>query len=215
MKAAPADVDLAHVEQTLVEHWGIRPSRLEYLPVGFGDHHWAAVAGELRFFITLRDLRLDGKADDQRHVIQALDRTFQAVRRLKEMAGLPFIVPAIPSNSDATIVATASRFALSVYGWIDVQPFRDPDGIRAVNLIAQLHRASRKHPVDCVPEDFNIPHRHHLETALDELPESWVEEPFGERGGRCWRPIGQRSDRRSGCMTTSSLSHKGSTSNGA
>jgi hypothetical protein len=97
------------------------------------------------------------------------------------MAGLPFIVPAIPSNSDATIVATASKFALSVYEWIDVQPFRDPDDIRAVNLIAELHRASRKHPVDWVPEDFNIPHRHHLETGLDELPESWVEGPFGER----------------------------------
>ncbi|MDQ6669465.1 MAG: hypothetical protein M3069_01670 [Chloroflexota bacterium] len=180
MKAAPADLDPALLEQSLLEHWGLRPSRLEYLPVGFGDHHWDATAGGIRFFVTVRDLRLDARADDPHQAIQALERTFQSVRRLKEIAGLQFIVPAVPGNSCATVAAIESRFALSVYDWIDVRPFRDAEGVLAANLVAQLHRASREHPVHGVREDFRIPHRYHLEAALRLLQVPWLDGPFGE-----------------------------------
>jgi hypothetical protein len=96
------------------------------------------------------------------------------------MAGLRFIVPAIPSNSSAMVVAIESRFALSVYDWIDVQPFLDADGALAANLVAQIHRASREHPVNGLREDFRIPHRDHLEAALGLLHVPWLTGPFGE-----------------------------------
>ncbi len=180
MKAPPADLDPALLEHCLFEHWGIRSSRLDYLAVGFGDHHWEATAGRVRFFVTVRDLRLDARADDPRQAILALERTFQSVRRLKEIADLRFIVPAVPGNSGATVVAIERRFALTVYDWMDVQPVQDADCTVAANLVAKLHRASREHPVDGVREDFSIPHRYHLEAALGQLQVPWLDGPFGE-----------------------------------
>jgi spectinomycin phosphotransferase len=180
MKAAPADLDFALLEQSLLEHWGIRPSRLEYLPVGFGDHHWDATAGGIRYFVTVRDLRLDARAADPHQAVLALERTFQAVRRLKEIAGLQFIVPAVLSSSGATVVPIGSRFVLSVYDWMNVWPVQDAMGAASASLVAQLHRASREHAVDGVSEDFKIPHRYHLEAALGQLQVPWLDGPFGE-----------------------------------
>ena len=82
----------------LDHEWRIQGAELIYVPLGFGDHHWRATSRRQRFFVTVRDLRLDGQATDRREGVQRLETTFQAVRQLKARAGLEFVVPAIPSG---------------------------------------------------------------------------------------------------------------------
>ncbi|MBV8720270.1 MAG: phosphotransferase [Chloroflexi bacterium] len=180
MKSPPADLDLALAHQALADQWGICADDLVYLPVGFGDHHWQASTSGERYFVTVRDLRLDGRSRDRRQALQQLDRTFQAVRRLNEVAQLVFIVPPIPTARGQLIVAVGDAFALSIYEWLDVEPAADADGTLAAELVARLHRTSRERPVEAVLEKFEIPHRSALADALANLHLPWREGPYGE-----------------------------------
>ncbi len=150
---------------------------LTYLPVGFGDHHWRADTATQPYFITVRDLRLDGRSDA---AIAMLEHTFAAVRRLNHAAELDFIIAALPGASGAAVAPLGRDYALTVYDWLDVRTVPDPDGDVAASLVARLHEASRRHPVDAVHDDFSIRHRWACEAALRELDQPWLEGPFGE-----------------------------------
>jgi hypothetical protein len=97
VKAPPRDLDTSLLRLVLDREWRIEGADLLYVALGFGDHHWRATSRRQRFFVTVRDLRLDGQATDRRVGVQRLETTFQAVRRLKARAGLEFIVPAVPN----------------------------------------------------------------------------------------------------------------------
>src|SRR5438128_7678357 len=112
MKAPPVDLDTDRIARALDHHWRIRSTELCYLPVGFGDHHWQANAAGGRYFVTVRDLRLDGRADDRRQVVPLLEQTFQAVRHLRDLADLKFIVAAVPTTSGSVVVPLGASFAL-------------------------------------------------------------------------------------------------------
>jgi len=180
VKAPPIDLDADLIKQVLAHHWRIAGTDLCYLPVGFGDHHWQANAAEGRYFVTVRDLRLDGRADAREQVLLLLEQTFQAVRKLRYLADLKFIVATAPTTSGSVVVPLGDNFALSVFNWLDVQPAQDADGVIAAGLIARLHMASRKHSVPAVVDDFRIPHRSALEAALADLQRPWRVGPFGE-----------------------------------
>jgi aminoglycoside phosphotransferase (APT) family kinase protein len=181
VKAPPLDLDADLIERVLDRHWGIRTAELRYLPVGFGDHHWHVNAAWDNYFVTVRDLRLDGRADDRKQVLLLLEQTFKAVRQLSQLADLNFIVPAVPTTSGSLVVPLGDHFALSVYNWLDVQPAQDADGVIAAGLVARLHVASRERPAAAVVEDFRIPHRSALEASLADLERPWHTGPFGEQ----------------------------------
>jgi len=181
VKAPPLDLHPDLIERALDHHWRIRGTELRYFPVGFGDHHWQAKAARNRYFVTVRDLRLDGRADNRKQVLLLLEQTFQAVRQLRDLADLSFIVAAVPTTSGSVVVPLGDNFALSVYNWLDVQPARDAEGVIAAGLVARLHRASTEHPTPAVVEDFRIPHRSALEAALADLERPWRAGPFGEQ----------------------------------
>ena len=145
VKAPPVDLETDLIAHALDHHWRIRSTELCYLPVGFGDHHWQANAAGERYFLTVRDLRLDGRADDRRQVLLLLEQTYQAVRKLRDLTDLSFIVAAVPAITGAVVIPLGDNFALSVYNWLDVQPAQDADGVIAAGLVAGLHMASRDH----------------------------------------------------------------------
>jgi hypothetical protein len=74
VKAPPPDLDTA-VLRVLDHQWGIRATALLYVPLGFGDHHWQAVSDEQRYFVTVRDLRLEGRARDHSQAVRQLEAT--------------------------------------------------------------------------------------------------------------------------------------------
>jgi hypothetical protein len=97
VKVPPRDLDMSLLQQVLDREWRTQGAELVYVPLGFGDHHWRATSRRQRFFVTVRDLRLDGQPADLHDGVQRLETTFQAVRQLKARASLEFVVPAVPS----------------------------------------------------------------------------------------------------------------------
>ena len=58
MYSAPPDLDRTALVGALRRHWGIDALSLDYLPVGFGSHHWEAVGADgSRWFVSADDLR--------------------------------------------------------------------------------------------------------------------------------------------------------------
>ena len=181
MKAPPVDLATDLVRQTLASEWDIEVDELVYLPLGFGDHHWRASQAGRHRFVTVCDARLDGRSAGRQQTVDRLERTFRAVRQVRERAGLPFIVPAVPTiRSGRLVVPLGETFALSLYDWLDAEPAHDASGGIAADVVARLHRASRERPVEALAEDFVIPHRPALETALADLARPWQSGPYAE-----------------------------------
>jgi spectinomycin phosphotransferase len=180
VKTPPSDLDEALVQQVLEQRWGIRAAELRYLPVGFGDHHWQAISAEQRYFVTVRDLRLDGLGTDRRDAVRRLEATFRAIRQLKDLAQLPFIVAPMSNSLGTLVVPLGDRFAITVYDWLELDDAADAESTVAAELVARLHRASREHRVPAPTEDFSIPHRSSLEKALADLERPWHDGPFSE-----------------------------------
>ena len=56
MRTRPGEVSDDDVSGVLAEGWRLDATSIDYLPVGFGSHHWGIVAGGRRWFLTLDDL---------------------------------------------------------------------------------------------------------------------------------------------------------------
>ncbi|HEU0166908.1 MAG TPA: hypothetical protein VFS62_03965 [Chloroflexota bacterium] len=173
MLAPPADLEPADIRRALRREWGIEAAELTYLPLGFGAHHWRAGA----YFLTLHDLRLTGRFPTD--PLAGLDRTLTAVRRL----GLPFAVAAKPTREGSSVTALGDQYGVSVYEWLQLGPFEDPDGSRRARVLADLHAADVS-KLGALHEDFALWHRVTLDAALADLDAGWDTGVYGEPARR-------------------------------
>jgi spectinomycin phosphotransferase len=90
----PEDLDRAEFEALLKRHWGVRGATLEYLPVGFGSHHWRSEdARGARRFVSVDDLEAGfQRGPDTDAAFAALDRAFRTAAALRDEAKLDFVV---------------------------------------------------------------------------------------------------------------------------
>ena len=58
VRTQPGDLPADELARVLFEHWAIGTATLDYLPIGFGSHHWDVVAADERWFLTVDDLDL-------------------------------------------------------------------------------------------------------------------------------------------------------------
>jgi spectinomycin phosphotransferase len=101
----PTDLDRAELKTLLERHWGLIDVELEYLPVGFGSHHWLArdLQGE-RKFVTADDLEATfQRGPDADSSFAALDRAFRTASALRDEAKLEFVVAPLPDDEAAVI----------------------------------------------------------------------------------------------------------------
>ena len=188
MYSEPPDLDRAALADALSRDWGIA-ARLEYLPVGFGSHHWEAVqAGGTRWFVSADDLEARqhaGRAPDE--VYASLERAFRSAAVLREDAGLEFVVAPIPSGGGAVVRRLGERYAVHVEPFVggrttDDGEFERPEERRRMGtLLGRLHAASGSIPPGSPDrDDLTLPGRAALETALTELDTPWEDGPFSE-----------------------------------
>jgi spectinomycin phosphotransferase len=174
----PRDLDRAALADALERHWSIAAARLDYLPVGFGSHHWeAADAGGARWFVSADDLRAGRHAgwgpDD---VFTALDRAYRTAAALRDEAGLEFVLAPLASAGGAVLRRLDERYAIRVEPFAagiateDGEFERPEDRRRMGALLARLHAASERVPAG-IPsrEDFALAGRAALEAALAHL----------------------------------------------
>jgi Phosphotransferase enzyme family len=189
VKSEPRDLDRPALADALEQQWGIAVARLDYVPVGFGTHHWnAAGADGSRWFVSGDDLQAPSHAgrpaDD---VFAALVRAFRTAAALHDDAGLAFVVAPAPSADGAVVRRLGERYA------IRVEPFvagaaspsgdfeRPEDRRRVATLVGRVHAASDRIPAGLpIRDDLTLPGRAALEAALCEFDGPWGEGPFAE-----------------------------------
>lgn len=164
MLIPPTDLDLDDLRAALAAGWGITPTVLAYRPVGFGSHHWEACGADgARWFVTLDDVQ----ADLPFRTLRAALGTAGAL----PSAGLDFVVAPRPMHSGEVLWLLSSRYAVSVYPFIEGTAF-EWDGwagaehrTAVLDMVADLHQATAG-AADVVVEDLSIPGRAGLEAAL-------------------------------------------------
>ena len=185
----PRDLDRAALADALERHWRIAPARLDYLPVGFGSHHWqAAGADGSCWFVSADDLQRGhhaGRPCDQSFSL--LDRAFRTAAALRNHAGLEFVLAPIPSADGALLHRLDRRYAIRVEPFVDGAAgesgdFECRDDRRRMGaLLGRMHAASGSVPPRLPGrEDFALSEREALEEALARLSTSWDQGPFAE-----------------------------------
>jgi spectinomycin phosphotransferase len=188
VQTEPRDLDRAALTDALTRHWGIHGPRLEYLPVGYGSHHWQAVAADgSRWFVTADALGaggLTGRSPEDS--LAALDRAFRTAVTLHG-AGLEFVQAPIPSRDGSILHRVGPGYAIRVEAFVEGTAegsgeFGRPEERRQVaELIGRLHAASATVP-HRLPrrEDFALAGREALGEALADLGTAWEQGPFAE-----------------------------------
>ena len=205
VRSEPRDLERARLADALERHWSIAAARLDYLPVGFGSHHWeAADARGVRWFVSADDLRAGRHAGrDADGVFMALERAYRTAAALRDEAGLEFVLAPLASAGGAVLRRLDERYAIRVEPFsggtaTDDGEFERPEDRRRMGtLLGRLHAASERVPAG-VPgrEDFALDGRAALEAGLAQLDTPWESGPFGEPARELLRArVGELWDR--------------------
>jgi spectinomycin phosphotransferase len=185
----PEDLGRAELRAVLERHWGIRGVQLEYLPVGFGSHHWRAVDDrDVRWFVTADDLQAPFQAGANTDAaFAALDRAFRTAAWLRDEAELEFVVAPLRDEDGIVIRRPSDRYAVTVSPYVVGEssawgPYETADDRRDIGrILGRLHAATEHVPTDLPRrDDFAIPARPSLVEALEDLDRPWAFGPFAE-----------------------------------
>ncbi len=191
MKTRPDGLDDGTLAGALREGWGldVQPGGgLRYLPVGFGDHHWAAEDGAgVRWFVTVTELTGEGAFDELR-------RAMEVAAWLAGADGLDFVVGPVPGRRGESVRPLGDAFAVAVFPQVEggagkFGPWRTAGERAAVGrMLGELHGVTGEARGAGVPlpvkEPGDLPGRAGLEAALGELDRPWTGGPFAEPARR-------------------------------
>ncbi len=180
----PPDLDRAELAAAVERHWALTRLRFDYLPVGFGGHHWRA--GE--WFITVDDLAAGHQAGpDPDASFAALDRAYRTAAILRDGADLDFVLAPVADSEGSVIRRLSDRYAVTVFPFIGGEssewgPYENTDERRTMAaILARLHAATEQLPAGLPRvEDFAVPARAAFEDALSDLERPWTTGPFAE-----------------------------------
>lgn len=183
----PAGIGDGEVGHALAEGWRIDAADLRYAAVGGGSYHWAVRDGAGgRWFVTVDDL--DDKpwlGDGRATVLDGLRAAMDTALALRREAGLHFVAAPDPALGGETARALDSRYAISVFPFLDGTSGRFGEDHPArrrgelAGLLAALHQATptlTRPPVARI----GLPRRAALDAALGGLDQPWLGGPYCE-----------------------------------
>ena len=191
MYTKPDELDDATVVAALAARWSFAAIELVYQPVGFGSHHWLAVArtGDIRF-LSVDDLRSNSVSTPDGTTSAAfarLQRALRAASALREEAGLDFVVAPLPSVDGDVLARLDERYSMAVYPHLtgvsagDHGEYRsEADRAAMLDRVIALHVASPLAVPHAGVEDGFLPGRREFTTALGGVDEPWTTGPYGE-----------------------------------
>lgn len=185
----PTDLDRAELADALSQQWGLHAERLEYMPVGFGSHHWHAIgSGGTERFVTVDDLEAGFQAGaGPDGAFAALERAYKTANVLRDDAGLEFVLAPLRDEDGTVVRRLTARYAVTVSPFVDGESsewgrWESADDRRLMGaVLGQLHAVTEQVP-DGLPrhEDFELPSRRAVTDALQELDRPWNSGPFAE-----------------------------------
>ncbi len=187
MNTPPDEFDAEALPGILTDGWGFDLETADYAPLGAGSYHWLVRdAAGTRGFVTVDDL--DHKTwlgDNRELVFGGLRRAFDTAVALRD-SGLGFVVAPTSTRNGETVLRIAPRYALALFPFVAGQgrafgQFEQADERAAiVTVLAELHRATAAVASVATSVGLDLPGRHHLARALEELHEPWSGGPFSE-----------------------------------
>jgi spectinomycin phosphotransferase len=185
----PDDLDLVELRAVLERYWGLGGAQLEYLPLGFGSHHWRAFDSRgVQWFVTVDDLQAPFQAgEDADGAFAALDRAFRTASWLSDEAELEFVVAPLHDDDGIVIRRLSDRYAVTVSPFIFGEssvwgPYESADERRDMGrILGRLHVAT-EHARAELPrrDDLSVPARAALAEALADLDRPWASGPYAE-----------------------------------
>jgi hypothetical protein len=169
---APTAISRGDVERLIKEAWGVSVVSLEYLPVGFGSHHWLAADEQgVRHFVTVDELSADSSTGNEISKLGfLLRRALEAASDLREF-GCDFVVAPIPTMADSLFVQFNS-YVIALYPFIEGQVFSLEESLGEVQrdqilrLVVVLHTV----PVTAIrapaADDFVVPWLDELDCSV-------------------------------------------------
>jgi spectinomycin phosphotransferase len=168
VREEPADPARPRIAAVLADRWRIEVEEIAYLPVGGGGHHWRVRAADgTRWFVTANSLAGRGHwvETDVEAIYARTEAAYEVARRLDRR----FVLAAVPDRGDRVVHRLSSRWALSVY------PFLDAAGGRAdgweqrlqtcvAGYLGELHAYPA--PAGAPRWSVELPQRDHLIRAL-------------------------------------------------
>ena len=120
MFTRPPELPEATLIGQLADHWNVAVDGIEYLAVGFGSHHWRALAGSRRWFVTVDDLDVKrrDRDDSRQHAFVRLQSALDTARLLHDR-GLSFVIAPIPTIDGCVLRRVDDRFAVAVYPHVE------------------------------------------------------------------------------------------------
>lgn len=188
MLTPPTDLDSAALVEALA-HWGLRDPRLEYLPVGFGSHHWHTESSDgSRAFVTVDDLAAGFQGgEDVDSSFAALERAYRTAAFLRDAGGLEFVLAPLDDAEGAPTRRIGERYAVCVAPFVDgtsssFGAYESTDERRRMGeILGRLHVAGEAVPAGLPRrDDLSIPSRSALSEALANLALPWETGPFAE-----------------------------------
>lgn len=188
MYSEPRDLALDDLAKVIATAWEFPVTRLTYLAVGFGSHHWEAVDGRGgRRFVTVDDLRQDRLGPDLDSAHEALSRALETAAALLD-TGLDFVVAPLRDHSGAVLRRLDGNYAASVYPHLTVTRTGENHAYQSTaTRLAVLRLVGQLHGTDTTAltgvtrrDDFAVPDRSGLLAALDAVDQPWSGGPHSE-----------------------------------
>ncbi|HUC25997.1 MAG TPA: phosphotransferase [Streptosporangiaceae bacterium] len=188
MFTRPDDLTDGQIRAELSASWNFAAETLNYLPVGFGSHHWRATdAAGRQLFLTVHDLpqMLRSRLDTTQAAFDRLERAFACALSLCRDANLEFVIAPVPTISSKVVRRLADRYSLAACPYLsDCEPgyageFPPADRPAVMRLLTGLHQARPAvPPQQC---DFELQNADGLKAAMGSTGEPWRTGPYGEQ----------------------------------
>lgn len=189
---APDEIDEHELSGALQDHWGLAPSRLAYLPVGFGDHHWELTdAADRRWFVTVAGLTRGWPGAGPAAGYADLRAAMDTVTALAG-AGLEFALPPVPTTDGQAPARFGGEHAITVFPYIDCagtgldEEISERERIALIDMLARLHNATPQAARTAAVRRLDLAARPVLEAALAELHQPWKGGPYSEPAANWW-----------------------------
>ena len=188
MRTQPGDLPDDAVVEVLASGWGLDVDEIAYAPVGFGSHHWSVVSATNKWFVTADDLdaRTQHAEDTRARVRQRLAAALSTAAALRQR-GCSFVVAPTPSRRGSVLEDIGDRYVVAVYPHVDGRTGQyghydsQAERFAVVDRLVETHAATDSVTSIALADDFAIPSRDRLVTAMSATSSPWSTGPFAER----------------------------------